>query len=72
MTQGVCEIMWLRKINGRVMCLYCDNKVVIRIAHNPIQYDGAKHVEIDQYFKKKKIKQWDSGYFSYTFKKSAS
>lgn len=54
------------------MCLYCDNKVVIRLANNPIQYDGAKHVEIDQYFKKKKIKQWDSGYFSYTFKKSAS
>ena len=29
------------------MKLYCDNKTMINIAHNPIQHDRTKHVEID-------------------------
>ena len=29
---------------------YCDNKVVISIAHNPIQHDRTKYVEIDRQF----------------------
>ena len=37
---------------------YCDNKATINIAHNPVQYDKTKHVEIDRYFIKEKI---DSG-----------
>jgi hypothetical protein len=33
--------------------LYCDNKAVISIAHNPVQHDHCKrHVEIDKHFKK--------------------
>ena len=37
------------------MRLYCDNQVVINIAHNPIHHDRTKHVEIDQHFIKKKL-----------------
>ena len=39
------------------MRLYCDNKVVINIAHNPIQHDRTKHVEIDMHFIKEKLRE---------------
>ena len=29
------------------MKLYYDNKLVINIAHNPIQHDRTKHIEVD-------------------------
>jgi len=35
--------------------LYCDNKVTISIAHNPVQHDRTKHIEIDYHFIKEKI-----------------
>ncbi|KAL6332216.1 hypothetical protein AAG906_001931 [Vitis piasezkii] len=34
------------------MKLYCDNKSTINIAHNPIQHDRTKHIEIDRQSKK--------------------
>ncbi|EXB78682.1 hypothetical protein L484_004047 [Morus notabilis] len=37
------------------MKLYCDNKATISIAHNPVQHDRTKHVEIDRHFIKEKI-----------------
>ena len=37
------------------MKLYCDNKTVITIAHNPVQYDRTKHVEVDRHFIEKKL-----------------
>ena len=37
------------------MKLYCDNKVVINIVHNPIQHDRTKHVEVDRHFIKEKL-----------------
>lgn len=38
--------------------VYCDNKDVISIAHNPVLHDRTKHVEVDKHFIKEKI---DSG-----------
>ena len=35
--------------------MYCDNKAVISIAHNPILHDCTKHVEVDKHFIKEKI-----------------
>jgi hypothetical protein len=35
--------------------LYCDNKATISIAHNPVQNDLTKHIEIDHHFIKEKI-----------------
>lgn len=37
------------------MRLYCDNKFAISIAHNPVQHDRTKHVEIDRHFIKEKL-----------------
>ena len=37
------------------MKLYCDNTSAIEIAHNLVQHDQTKHVEIDRYFIKEKL-----------------
>lgn len=39
------------------MALYCDNKATISIAHDSVQYDRTKHIEVDQHFIKENI-QW--------------
>ena len=44
--------------------LYCDNKAAINIAHNPVQHDRTKHVEIDRHFIKEKI---ENGTFCMSF-----
>ncbi|CAL8993466.1 unnamed protein product, partial [Prunus brigantina] len=62
MAHGVCELLWLRRLlrdlgSGpkKPMDLYCDNKAAIAIAHNPIQHDRTKHVEVDRNFIKEKL-----------------
>jgi len=62
--QGMCELLWLKIIldDLRVkweepMKLYCDNKSAINIAHNPIQHDRTKHIEIDRHFIKEKLEE---------------
>ena len=37
------------------MKLYCDNKATINIAHNLVQHDRTKHVEVDRHFIKEKL-----------------
>ena len=37
------------------MRLYCDNKFAISIAHNLVQYDRTKHIEVDRHFIKEKL-----------------
>ena len=37
------------------MKLYCDNKSAISIAHNLVQHDRTKHIEIDRHFIKEKL-----------------
>ena len=39
------------------MKLYCDNKSAITIAHNPIQHDRTKHIEVDRHFIKEKLEE---------------
>lgn len=61
---GICELLWLKiilddlrvKLEGP-MKLYCDNKSAINIAHNPIQHDRTKHIEIDRHFIKEKLEE---------------
>jgi len=62
MAQGVCELLWMRTILNdlKVACeepmiLYCDNKSAISIAHNPVQHDRTKYIEIDRHFIKMKL-----------------
>ena len=65
MAQGVCGLLWLKIIleDLRIkwegpMRLFCNNKSAINIAHNPIQHDKTKHIEVDRHFIKEKL---DSG-----------
>ena len=62
MALGVCEMLWLRHLlrdlgfrQKKAMPLYCDNKAAVEIAHNPVQYDRTKHVEVDRHFIKEKL-----------------
>ncbi|XP_040362272.1 uncharacterized protein LOC112202395 [Rosa chinensis] len=62
MARGLCELLWLRNLlrdlgfrQEKAMQLYCDNKAAIEIAHNPVQHDRTKHVEVDRHFIKEKL-----------------
>ena len=64
MAQGVCEVLWLKKILEELerpiifpLQLYCDNKAAISIAHNRVLHDRTKHVEIDKHFIKEKLEE---------------
>ena len=64
MALGVCEALWLRLLlkdlgypPRKPIRLYCDNKAACDIAHNPIQHDRTKHVEVDRFFIKEKLDQ---------------
>lgn len=35
--------------------MHCDNTAAIEIAHNPVQHDRTKHVEVDRRFIKEKL-----------------
>ena len=62
MAHGVCEMLWLKAMMKELGVhskdprkLYCDNKAAISIAHNPVQHDRTKHVEVDRHFVKEKL-----------------
>ncbi|WMV54823.1 hypothetical protein MTR67_048208 [Solanum verrucosum] len=62
MAMGVCELLWLKIILDDLkirwegpMRLYCDNKSAISIAHNPVQHDRTKHIEVDRHFITEKL-----------------
>lgn len=61
-SMGVCELISLRMVlenlgveTKKLMQLFCDNKMAINIANDPIQYDITKHTEIERQFIKEKI-----------------
>jgi len=63
MALGVYELLWIKNVlsdlgfkQNETMSLYCDNTSAIAIAHNPVQHDRTKHVEIDRHFIKEKFK----------------
>jgi Reverse transcriptase (RNA-dependent DNA polymerase) len=62
MAKAICELLWLRKLLTELgfepkseMQLFCDNKASIDMAHNPVQHERTKHVEIDRHFVKEKL-----------------
>ncbi|KAL8145769.1 hypothetical protein AgCh_003786 [Apium graveolens] len=62
MARGVHELLWIRLFLTEVglrsdtpMKLHCDNKSDIAIAHDPVQHDRTKHIEIDRHFIKENI-----------------
>lgn len=49
---------FLRKLgfsSQGLMWLYYDNKAAGSIAHNPMQLDRTKHIEVDRHFIKEKL-----------------
>ena len=63
MALGVCEALCLRLLIRYLghppmqpIRLYCDN-TTCDIAHNPVQHDRTKHVEVDRLFIKEKLDQ---------------
>ena len=62
MAKGICELLWIKNLMQDLriqqvspMKLYCDNKAACDIAHNPVQHDRTKHVEVDRHFIKEKL-----------------
>ena len=62
MAQRVCKLLWIKLLLSDLgidqtdsIRLYCDYKAAINIAHNPVQHDKTKHVEIDCHFIKEKL-----------------
>ena len=62
MALGICEALWLRLLlmdlgylPRQPIRLYCDNKAACDIAHNLVQHDRSKHVEVDRFFIKEKL-----------------
>ena len=62
MVLELCEALWLRLLlqdlgylSRQPIRLFCDNKVACDIAHNPVQHDRTKHVEVDRFFIKEKL-----------------
>ncbi|KAM2106062.1 hypothetical protein ACFX1R_016493 [Malus domestica] len=62
MALGICELLWLKFLlqdvgvkQGLPMKLFCDNKAARDIAHNHVQHDRTKHVEVDRFFIKEKL-----------------
>ena len=60
--RGVYELLWLKIILEDLkikwdgpMRLYCDNKLAISIAHNPVHHDRTIHIEIDRHFIKERL-----------------
>ena len=75
LAQGLCEALWITKILRELCCpvsspvrLFCDNKSAISIAHDPVQHDRTKHIEIDRHFIKEKL---ESGFFCTPYVPSA-
>ncbi|RVW62724.1 Retrovirus-related Pol polyprotein from transposon RE1 [Vitis vinifera] len=62
MALGLYEALWLRLLlqdlgylSRQPIRLFCDNKAACDIAHNPVQHDRTKHVEVDRLFIKEKL-----------------
>lgn len=55
MVQGVCELLWMKIVLDVPRIKYEVNKSVISIAHNSVQHDRTKHIEVDQHFIEEKL-----------------
>lgn len=61
---ATCELIWplyiLRDLNitcCRPSTIYCDNKIALHIASNPIFHERTKHLEIDCHLVREKVQK---------------
>ena len=66
LAHGLTEVMWIKGIlqdlKIKMDCptiAFCDNQSTIRVAHNPMQHDRMKHVDIDRHYIKETLEQND-------------
>ena len=62
MAKAICELLWIKNLVQKLhieqtspVKLYCDSKATCDIAHNQVQHDRTKHIEVDRYFIKEKL-----------------
>ncbi|RDX63022.1 Copia protein, partial [Mucuna pruriens] len=62
MAHDIYEGLWMKMVLDDLKVKYegpikffCDNNSAISIAHNPVQHNRTKHIEIDKHFIKKKL-----------------
>lgn len=62
MAQGISEELWIHRVleelkvrTKLLLKLYSDSKATTSIAHNLVQHDRIKHIEIDRHFIKEKF-----------------
>lgn len=62
MAKGLCVLLWIKRLLTKPgfaftseMGLLCNNKAVIAISHDPVQYDLTKHVEVVRNFIKENL-----------------
>ena len=52
------------------MKLYCGNKAMVNIAHNPVQHDRTKHVEVDEDFYEREFRWWTDMHALYSYNRT--
>ena len=63
MAATISEIIWLRRLmkelgatQTEAMTLHCDSQAALHIASNPVFHERTKHVEMDCYFVRERVK----------------
>ena len=64
LSSGVDEVLWIRGILKDLQIPYeepihalCDNKSAICIAHDPVNHNRTKHIDIDRFYIKEKLEE---------------
>ena len=62
LAHGIGESIWINRILEKLkvspktpMQVYCDNKAIVAITHNPVLHDMTKHIEVDKHFIKERV-----------------
>ena len=63
MAQGTCELLWLRLFMTELVfpmtapsTLFCHNKSIIMLAFDSVLHERMKHIEVDVYFIREKVR----------------